>query len=66
MSVEELLPCPAGHVIQDLEDFVYPVDRSKKLWQCVCDQPHCSWSALGWTKQDAIMQWNSRNPTNTD
>ena len=60
MTNSEIKPCPNGHVIQDMEDFTYPVDRDRKVWSAICDHPECDWSRLGWTEQDAIDNWNTR------
>jgi len=66
------LPCPGcGHVpgappneFELDNDFVYPVNRERTLWNAVCTEGGgggCGWSVLGRSEDEAIAKWNRRD-----
>jgi hypothetical protein len=62
-----LLPCPCcGHqpVESELDDAVYPLNRTQTLWTacCVDSQGGCNLGSLARTREEAIARWNRRTP----
>ena len=55
-------PCPfcGTNVSKGLEDFVYPTDQSKLLWQAVCDNFACGALIYGLSFDNARKKWNDR------
>lgn len=57
----KLEDCPfCGHIFseQDLEDSIYPTNRSRDLWQCGC--VICTATVYGKDANDAVNMWNNR------
>ena len=61
MIDEAIKPCPNGHTIKDLENFIYPTTRDKRIYAASCDHPNCCWSVLGDSPEHALERWNTRN-----
>ena len=64
-TTPKLLPCPfCGNDLnaQDLQDTVYPVDRSGTIWNVICTESSggCDASVMADSPEQAIKKWNSR------
>ena len=58
----KIKPCPAGHEITDMDDFVEPylAGQSFEMWHAKCCDDECTWTVYGKTKQGCIDRWNDR------
>lgn len=59
----KLRECPFCGTIPtgDINDIVYPVGTLKDVYQCVCSNPDCGGTVLGWNVTSAIEAWNNRS-----
>jgi hypothetical protein len=44
---------------QDYLDTIYPLNREKTLYNCVCN--HCEASVIGYNAYDVLKRWNYRH-----
>lgn len=64
MSEEKLKPCPfcGFQPVEGDEDFIYPTNRERTVWQAVCYETAggCGASVLANSPKTALDVWNTR------